>query len=332
MPKKTSPPVLKTGKLTPASFLDATVRLGFAAAEQVAAAVLRLRPIQLPGSVIKHAERLAPPKGDPASLDRVTVTTDRDPLPPRRGREKYVIMPTALTSPTRDFAESGVLTTLANTAADLGTRQLGGILLREIFPALPPAQGRELLSWLLQGGYLTMDVSRASKDHICVRTTPEGLDEWTRRQRAHHQPPLAPARHPRVDHPVHHLLAVEAALEILAAKKWTLVTLRGDPDLRSEAWSTAGGSRAKRAELVEALPDAELVAVSRAGVLRSVRIEIITCRYDDQELQDKFARLDPRTEVFAPTEQTAQKARKAGWPRVVHILDGRRFGGKERDW
>ncbi len=119
---------------------------------------------------------------------------------------------------------------------------------------------------------------------------------------------------------------------VMAARHWTLVALRGDPDLRSEAWSAAGESKAKQEKLTEALADAELVALSRSGQVRTVRIEIITARYDQDDLKHKFARLDPRTEVFAPSRATARRARAAGWPRPVHILDGRRYGAPERDW
>ena len=332
MPKTNLPSTLKTGKLTPASFLDAIVRLGFATAEQVAAAVLRLRPIQVPDAVIQQAEALAAPEGDPAGLNRTTVTTDRDHLPPRLGRELYTLAPSVPVSAIHDLSESMSLAVIESAVARGGTNVLDGVGLRQLFLGMSPMEGREMLGRLLGAGHLTMTLSRSDQDHICVKVTPEGLEEWTRRKRAHRRAPLAPARHPRVDHPVHHLLAVEAALEIMAKRGWTLVTLRGDPDLRSEAWAEAGVSKAKRAELVEALPDAELVAVSRDGHVRTVRIEIITARYQSDELKHKFSRLDPRTEVFAPSEGTARKARDAGWSRPVHILDGRRYGALERDW
>lgn len=332
MPKKNCPSTLKTGKLTPASFLDAIVRLGFATAEQVAAAALRLRPIQVPGAVIQQAEALAAPEGDPASLNRTTVTTDRDRLPLRLGRELYTLAPSAPASGTHDLSESMSLAVIASAVADVGTNALDGVKLRKLYLGMSPTEGREMLGRLLSAGHLTMTLSRVDDDHICVKATPEGLEEWTRRQRAHRQAPLAPARHPRVDHPVHHLLAVEAALEVMAAMRWTLVTLRGDPDLRSEAWSEAGQSRDKRAKLVEALPDAELVALDRSGRVQTMRIEIITARYDAKELKHKFSHLDKGTEVFAPTEATAKRVLAAGWSGRVHILDGRRYGASERDW
>ena len=84
-------------------------------------------------------------------------------------------------------------------------------------------------------------------------------------------------------------------------------------DLRSEAWSAAGESKAKQEKLTEALADAELVALSRSGQVRTVRIEIITARYDQDDLKHKFARL-----THAPRSSLLQSERDEFAPRGGH--------------
>lgn len=342
MPKQTAPSVLQTGALTPASFLDAVVRLGCATVEQVAAAVLRLRPNRVPKELISKAEELATPAGSPPHLSRETIKANHDPIPRRFGRTEYSVGPAGLIAPQNDIERSIVLTAIRNVMGRLGTEVLDGVQLRDTLPHLRLAEGTATLDWLLTDGYLDVDIMRDEEVHVSVAATPHGVDKWTRAQRARRQPPLPHARHPRPDQLVHHLLAVEAALEILVSKGWRLVLLRGDPDLRSEAWLSVPnsddgkrGSATKveqhRKKLLAALPDAELVALDSKGKVRRKLIEIISARYSASQLGDKLATLDPRVEVFAPSAAARNAARSAGFPRV-HLLDGRPFQGPEQDW
>lgn len=109
---------------------------------------------------------------------------------------------------------------------------------------------------------------------------------------------------PRLDEAVHHLLTVQAACYIVCATKGDVIRLWGDRDLRSE---TRQG-RTLEADVHDVkLPDGRLVYRSPGGKEQTVDVEILTSKYTDEDIRQKYQELHPDTLFFTPTERLADR-------------------------
>jgi hypothetical protein len=218
-----------------------------------------------------------------------------------------------------DITASAMLDVLLARGGTPGAAWIDPDALREDLAIYIPRALQEALTMLRHDGFVAAKVVRPSDVHIVITPTPKGLASWSRRRRARGEDPILPARQPRADQRLHHVLTIEAALEWIAAHHARFVRLDGDADLRSELFA---GKRKRRKKTFPPVPDGRATWLDENGVEQTTVIEILTSGYTTDMLIEKSHKLPRKTRFFTTSPPVQRRAREARI-RDVWLLDGK---------
>jgi DNA-binding MarR family transcriptional regulator len=303
--------------------LDAAVRTGLGSVEQLAALVVGARPVELGSEAILQAGRAVAKLRRRGWVEADDLAAVDDPLPPRRGRERYWLGRPLLRE---ERMEVGVYGTMALQAVRAAPPETGidGVALREAMVILEPADLERMLEDLVAKDLVRRTRLHADDTHQVVWPTEAGLRHWARRRRALQDEPVAPPRTPAPRYRLHHVLTVEAALELMAAGAGSFVGFVGDGDIRAVQLAgrpiPAHGPRSVAPMSVGPVPDGEIRWRTRSGQLQTARVEILTSSYSESQMLGKKGLAD--VHIFTSSPVAADRARRLGF-RGVHLLDGR---------
>jgi hypothetical protein len=150
-----------------------------------------------------------------------------------------------------------------------------------------------------------------------VTLTRSGVRALASELAARGRPSAQPWAAPAITQAMHHLWAVEAALQIADDAGGRLVALAGDT---GERRAGRAGRRTGLGDRLGMIPDARATIGVDGRELESL-IEILTPKYSDQQLLAKVAGLPIQTRYFATAASVADRCDRLGFSRLP-VLTG----------